>query len=63
MAWGPPDFIGQRADSEFPQFYTAEQLCYWGRGDVVAMIWWEHQDEEVPVLLTLAVLTPEDVTG
>jgi hypothetical protein len=45
------------------QFYTAEELCYWRRGDLLAMIWWEHQDKEVPVLLTLAVLRLEDVTG
>lgn len=62
-AWGPPDFIGLRGDSEFPKFYTAEELCYWRRDDVLAMIWWEHQDKEVPVLLTLAVLTPDDVTN
>jgi hypothetical protein len=62
-AWGPPDFIGHRADSEFPEFYTAEELCYWRRGDVLAMIWWEHQDKEVPVALTLAVFKPEDIGG
>src|SRR5262249_26196774 len=62
-AWGPPAFIGHRNDSEFPEFYTAEEFCYWRRGDLLAMIWWEHQDKEVPVLLTLAVLTAEDVTS
>jgi hypothetical protein len=62
-AWGPPEFIGHRKDSDFPEFYTAEGLCYWRKGDRLAMIWWEHQDKEVPVLLTLAVLKPEDVTG
>lgn len=34
-AWGPPDFIGCREESEFPEFYPAEELCYWRRGDVV----------------------------
>lgn len=61
-AWGPPDFIGHRNDSEFPEFYTVEEFCYWRRGNVLAMIWWEHQDKEVPVLLALAVLSPEDIT-
>ncbi len=61
--WGPPVFMGHRDDSEFPEFYTVEELCYWRRGDLLAMIWWEHQDKEVPVLLALAVLTPENVTG
>lgn len=27
-AWGPPDCLGRRDDSEFPEFYTAEELCY-----------------------------------
>jgi hypothetical protein len=62
-AWGPPDFMGHRNDSEFPEFYTAEELCYWRRGDLPALIWWEHQDKEVAVLLTPAVLKPEEVTG
>jgi hypothetical protein len=63
QAWGPPDFIGHRNDSDFPDFYTAEELCYWRRDDLLAMIWWEHQDHEVPVLLVLAVLTLDDVTS
>jgi hypothetical protein len=62
-AWGPPDFIGYRTESEFPEFCTAEEFCYWRKGKRLAMIWWEHQDKEVPVLLTLAVLTPEDLRG
>jgi hypothetical protein len=62
-AWGPPEFIGRRDDSEFREFYTAEELCYWRRAGVLALIWWEHQDKEVPVLLTLAVLTLEDITA
>lgn len=62
-AWGPPAFLGHREDSEFPEFYTAEELCYWRRGEVLAMVWWEHQDEEAPVLLTLAVIRPEDVAS
>ena len=60
-AWGPPEYIGHRDRSPFPEFYTAEDLCYWRRGNLLAMIWWEHQDKEVPVLLTLAVLSPDDV--
>jgi hypothetical protein len=40
--WGPPDFIGPRAKSQFPEFYVAEELCYWKKGDVLAIIWWEH---------------------
>jgi hypothetical protein len=61
--WGPPDFLGTRAESEFPEFYTAEEFCYWRKGDRLAMIWWEHQDKEAPVCLTLAALTPEDLGG
>jgi hypothetical protein len=61
--WGAPDFIGHRSESEFPTFYTAEEMCYWRRGSVLAMIWWEHQDKEVPVLLALAVLPLDYVTG
>jgi hypothetical protein len=60
-AWGKPDFIGHRDDSEFPDFYAVEELCYWRKGDLVAMIWWEHQEKEVPVLLGLGVFTPEDL--
>jgi hypothetical protein len=62
-AWGPPDFIGHRTDSDFPDFYTFEELCYWRKGDRLAMVWWEHQDKELPVLLTLAVMTPEQIRG
>jgi hypothetical protein len=62
-AWGPPDFIGHHTESEFPRFYTAEEFCYWRRGDRLAMIWWEHHDKEVPVLLTLAVFTAEQMKG
>lgn len=62
-AWGPPEFIGHRAQSAFPEFYVAEELAYWRRGDVFALVWWEHQDKEVPVLLTLAVRTPEDIAA
>jgi len=62
-AWGPPAFIGHRDGSEFPAFYVAEELAYWRRGNLLALVWWEHQDKEVPVLLTLAVLAPEDVAG
>jgi hypothetical protein len=60
-AWGPPDFIGPRSQSDYPLWYVAEDLCYWKKGDRLAMIWWEHQDKEVPVLLTLAVMRPEDL--
>jgi hypothetical protein len=60
-AWGKPDFIGHRDDSEFPEFYTVEELCYWRKGNVLAMVWWEHQDKEVPVLLGLGVFTEDDL--
>jgi hypothetical protein len=60
-AWGPPEFIGHREESKFPEFYTVEELCYWTKSDRLAMIWWEHQDREVPVLLALAVVTEEQV--
>jgi hypothetical protein len=62
-AWGPPEFIGHRDASEFPEFYIAEELAYWRRGEVLALVWWEHQDKEVPVLLTLAVLAPADLAA
>jgi hypothetical protein len=58
-AWGQPDFIGHRTEAPFPEFCTAEELCYWRKGDRLAMVWWEHQDKELPVLLTLAVLSLE----
>lgn len=61
-AWGPPDFIGQRTESEYPEFYTVEEFSYWKRGDRLAMVWWERQDKEVPICLALAVLRPEDIT-
>jgi hypothetical protein len=60
--WGAPDFIGHRSESEFPEFYTVEDFCYWRNGNRLAMIWWEHQDKELPVILTLAVMTPEQIT-
>ena len=60
-AWGKPEFIGHRDDSPFPAFYTVEELCYWRKADVLAMVWWEHQEKEVPVLLGLGVFTPEDL--
>jgi len=60
-AWGPPDFLGHRSESPFPEWSVAEELCFWRKGDRLAMIWWEHQDKEVPVLLTLAVLKPEQL--
>lgn len=60
-AWGPPDFIGHRSESPFPEWHVAEELCYWRKGDRLAMIWWEHQDKELPVLLTFAVLKPEQI--
>jgi hypothetical protein len=59
--WGKPDFIGHRDDSEFPDFYTVEELCYWRKGEVLAMVWWEHQEKEVPVLLGLGVFAPEQL--
>ena len=59
--WGKPDFIGHRDNSEFPEFYTVEELCYWRKGNVLAMVWWEHQEKEVPVLLGLGVFTPEEL--
>jgi hypothetical protein len=59
--WGPPEFIGHRNDSPYPDFYTAEEFCYWRKSDVLAMIWWEHQDKELPVALTLAVLRPDEL--
>lgn len=62
-AWGRPAFIGHRDDSEFPEFYVAEELAYWRRGDVLALVWWEHQDKGLPVLLTLAVLAPDEMAG
>jgi hypothetical protein len=61
-AWGPPEFIGQSSESAFPEFYVAEGLAYWQRDDALALVWWEHQDQELPVLLTLAVLTQENMT-
>jgi hypothetical protein len=60
-AWGPPDFMGPRVQSEFPEWYVAQELCYWKRGDRLALIWWEHQDKELPVLLVLAVMTAEQL--
>lgn len=60
-AWGKADFLGHRDDSEFPEFYTVEELGYWRKGEVIAMAWWEHQDKEVPVLLGLGIFTPEDL--
>jgi hypothetical protein len=61
--WGPPEFIGPREDSGFPDFFIAEELAYWRKGDVLAIIWWEHQDKEVPVMLVQAVLTPGQLAG
>jgi hypothetical protein len=61
--WGPPEFIGHRSKSKFPGLSFAEDLCYWRKGDRLAMIWWEHQDKEVPVAITLAVEWPEDIGG
>ncbi len=60
--WGPPEFIGSRHESDFPEFYVASELAYWRKGHLLAIIWWEHQDREVPVLLTLAVMTPSDAS-
>jgi hypothetical protein len=60
-AWGKPDFIGHRDNSEFPDFYTVEELGYWRKGDILAMVWWEHQDKEVPVLLGLGVFREDDL--
>jgi hypothetical protein len=60
-AWGKPDYLGHRDDSEFPEFYTVEELCYWRKGEVLALVWWEHQEKEVPVLLALGVFRPEDL--
>ena len=57
--WGPPEFIGHRSESPFPEWYVAEELCFWRKADRLAMIWWEHRDKEAPVLLILAVLKPE----
>lgn len=62
-AWGPPEFIGHRDNSPFPNFYTFEELCYWRRGNLLAIIWWEHQDKELPVLLALDVFKPEDLSA
>jgi hypothetical protein len=57
--WGPPEFIGHRSESPFAEWHVAEELCFWRKEDRLAMIWWEHQDKELPVLLILAVLKPE----
>lgn len=67
--WGAPAFIGHRRESAFPEFHTIErlcqweELCYWRRGDALALVWWEHTDKEVPVALALAALTPEYGAG
>jgi hypothetical protein len=58
--WGPPEFLGHRCESAFPEFYVVEEFCYWQRDGLLAMVWWEHQDKEVPVLLAVAVVAPDD---
>jgi hypothetical protein len=53
--------IDHRSDSEFSEFDIVEVLCYWRKGDRLAMIWCEHQDMELPVSVALAVLTRQQV--
>ena len=60
-AWGPPEFVGHRSESPFPEWHVAEELSYWRKGDRLAVIWWEHRDKEAPVLLIFAVLKPEQI--
>ena len=38
-AWGPPEFIGHRDNSPFSHFYIFEELCYWKRDGLLAIIW------------------------
>jgi hypothetical protein len=53
---GKSEFIGHIEDSQFADLETVEEICYWRRGELVAMVCWEHQDKEAPVALGLGVL-------
>lgn len=61
--WGVPDFIGRGTESEFRELCMAEELCYWRKGEKLAVIWWEHQDKELPFTLTCAVICPEKIAA
>ncbi|MFO0956261.1 MAG: hypothetical protein U0800_02210 [Isosphaeraceae bacterium] len=54
--WGAPAFTGDRTHSNFPDFFEAAELAYWRQGNRLALIWWDHPDKELPVVLALEVL-------
>lgn len=60
--WGLPDFIGHRNESPYTDHW-AEEFCYWRRENLLAMLWWEHQDKEVPVALMAGVMTEDELLG
>ena len=52
-AWGEPTFSGGLEDPHFPDWCPGQALSYWERGDHIAYVWWEHQDQELPFLLVV----------
>jgi hypothetical protein len=59
--WGTPAFLGRRERSRFANWWVAEELCYWKKGRVFAVIWWEHQDKELPVILAMGVFGTKEL--
>lgn len=59
--WGEPDFEGDGDEEEFPHWTGAMEVAIWRRGNLWAMVFWDHQDREIPVRVVLRAYTDEEI--
>ena len=54
-AWGTPVFSGTWEDDGFPEWAICLEMTVWRRGAFLAYVGFEHQDKELPIMVTVGV--------
>lgn len=60
-AWGTATFSGSWEDPDFPDWCPGTEVSYWEKGDRLAYLWWEHQDQELPFFLVAGAKTRQEL--
>ncbi len=59
--WGPPVFDGCWEDPGFPKWHHwVARLAYWKRGESVAFVECDQQDNELPITLCIGAKSSEE---
>lgn len=60
-AWGAPEVLAPESESELTSWTGASDISLWKRDLGFAVVWWEHQDREMPVRLMLSAMSLDEV--